>query len=48
MFGPGKKTFYTRSEKVANFFANIGVGIFGCLAFVIRKIRRPYWDRKEK
>jgi len=46
MTGPGQKPDYTKGEKIVNFFADIAIkGLCG-VAWIVRKIRRPYWDRK--
>jgi len=45
MIGPGQQPDYTKGEKVVNCLAKIPLAMFGALAWLIRKIKKPYWDK---
>ena len=38
---------YTKAEKIVNTIAKVPLALFSALAFIVRKIRKPFWDRKD-
>ena len=41
-----KQSGYTKAERIVNFLARIPIAMFAGLAWLLRKIRKPYWDKQ--